>query len=265
MKTIGANTTQRGRRGGAPPPFRAFTLIELLVVIAIIAILAAILLPALQSARGRARRVECLSNARQVLSMHQNYADNCRGVFCIAWDSKLNQWDSSANHRGPGILARGVRGASAAAEQVFNCPDSGSMLQINTGWTARFAGFGYNILLSFRSYGDFCSLSPRKQTYRPVKTGSVRRPSLLCVIADAAVFSGVDGTPIATAFLYNTASGQGGYADFRHGGSCNVGFADGHAASQSEFTPRPADGNGHRDRLGYLSDDDRAYDPEFEE
>ena len=265
MKTSGTNVILRGRRGSAPSPFCAFTLIELLVVIAIIAILAAILLPALQSARERAHRVECLSNARQVLSMHQNYADNCRGVYCIAWDSKLNQWDSSANHKGPGILARGVRGASATSEQIFNCPDANNTLQINSGWTARFSGFGYNILLSFRSYDDFCHLSPRKQTYRPVKTGSVRHPSQLCVIADAAVFSGVDGTPIATAFLYNPTSNQGGYADFRHAGSCNAGFADGHAASQSDFTPRPADGNGHKDRLGYLSKDDRVYDPAFEE
>lgn len=58
---------------------RGFTLIELLVVIAIIAILAAILFPVFLRAKGNARRIACVSNARQLGLAISSYASDWSG------------------------------------------------------------------------------------------------------------------------------------------------------------------------------------------
>ena len=59
----------------------SFTLIELLVVIAIIAILAAMLMPALQSARDRGRSASCINNLKQLSRILFQYCDDHNGVF----------------------------------------------------------------------------------------------------------------------------------------------------------------------------------------
>jgi len=79
-----------------PTPFRrsrGFTLIELLVVIAIIAILAAMLLPALSSAKERAKRSQCANSLKQMgIAMGMYVGDNNATYPLLKWSDNGSVW-----------------------------------------------------------------------------------------------------------------------------------------------------------------------------
>jgi prepilin-type N-terminal cleavage/methylation domain-containing protein/prepilin-type processing-associated H-X9-DG protein len=231
---------------------RAFTLVELLVVIAIIAVLIGILLPAMARARDQGKTVTCLSNLRQLALAAHAYCAQSGGRYPPArWGS--DNWDFSVvgGKAVPGLLWRGQIDA-----RVQQCPSfdgkSNSPLDPYTG---------YNYNTSYVGHGQ------GETVEAPAKASQVRQPARTALFGDGEYYNGADKfmrAPFPHPGDLTITTRAAGTQGFRHRGSTNVAFCDGHAESLSErFTqtvesqmPLVAQGT------GFLSTDNSMYDLE---
>lgn len=231
MKTVPLN--QNSRRTG-------FTLVELLVVIAIIAILAAILLPALNQARAKAKDIQCTSNLKQLDAYMLIYVGNNNDVIPCAssnishtpasgepygnWQEMLMTLYSSKPTTRDNFLSVRSDG-SAMPRGPFACPASASYQRIQC---SRHYGINYCGTWSKTAARGFAS---GPLGFFDMKITRIKNPSRRAALFDIDRWeSWVDG--YASQYSELATPGIGSWRHMSRQG-LNVAFADGHVEARS--------------------------------
>ncbi len=205
----------------------SFTLIELLVVIAIIAILAAMLLPALNNARSKARATKCMGNLKQIGMACIQYADDSNGFLLSAYDNKRTTVPASTKaYYWAGALCVGKY---LPVSNIFQCPSAPNN---PLKYIATDASDGY------RTYGivrDMTQLIPSEATvpYNNLyKLPSGKSPSICFIVGDSAKLAGTPTKAYPT-HMISWGNGSLNLAALRHSANANMVFADGGARAVS--------------------------------
>ena len=152
---------------------KAFTLIELLVVIAIIAILAALLLPALATAREQGHRIACSNNLRQLGVTFFTYVDDFDGripLTCVTHSIGSGCWGWNASQSIDYFVIRYAMGKPYLPGQLypFNkllyCPSGAK--PSNWGPSA-WCGFDSSYVWHANNFGSYCQCNPSYYGYSP--------------------------------------------------------------------------------------------------